>query len=402
VIANKDAYSICSINLSLGDSVRNTQHCPGSVYEAAFASARAAGIVPVVASGNEYMTDALSGPACAPSALSVGAVHDSNHGSFDCDTSTAADKVACFSNVAAFLDIVAPGSSITAGGWTMSGTSMAAPHVAAAAAVLKAAKPSASADQVVAAMKLTGGLVASAAGQMPRLNLDAAFCAITGLTATPAPTAALAINGGAPSTPSPRVTLSVTMPVGDGAGMTMCVSNTAECASMQPFSPKIKWELADVAVNGAKTVNVWLQDGLGNKMTAPATATINFALGADTAAPTDASSLMATPDAASGASVALKWDPSAATDDVTGVSHFIVAYRAGGAPPVKCAAKRGVLFATVPKGDDVSGATVSGLKPNRKYRFRVCTVDYAGNSSSGLSASATTRKRRASTRRLLA
>jgi hypothetical protein len=86
-IANKDNYSICSINLSIGDGRKNSELCPGSVYEVAFATARAAGILPVVSSGNNYYQNGLSDPACAPSAVSVGAVHDADNGAFDsCDT----------------------------------------------------------------------------------------------------------------------------------------------------------------------------------------------------------------------------------------------------------------------------------------------------------------------------
>lgn len=72
-LANRAKYNICAINLSLGDSKKSTTPCRGSVYEAPFAAARAAGVVPVVAAGNNYFTDGISGPACAPSAVSVGA-----------------------------------------------------------------------------------------------------------------------------------------------------------------------------------------------------------------------------------------------------------------------------------------------------------------------------------------
>jgi subtilisin family serine protease len=78
----------------------------------------------VVAAGNNNGADACSqSPASAPSAITVGAT-DSN------------DYLASFSNVGSCLTIFAPGSSIVSAGhqWdtqetTMSGTSMAAPHV---------------------------------------------------------------------------------------------------------------------------------------------------------------------------------------------------------------------------------------------------------------------------------
>lgn len=424
-VANKAKYGICSINLSLGDSGKNAQRCPGSPYEPAFAAARAAGILPAVASGNEYYQNAISSPACAPSAVSVGAVHDSNHGAFDsCDTATAADKVACFSNVAPWLDLLAPGSAITAGGWTMSGTSMASPHVAAAAAVLLAASPASSVAQVVAALKSAGKPVteATSGATFPRIDIDAALASLTGAApgggggsgtgggsaggngsgsgsgapAVPVLRATLSINGGAASTPSPRVKLAVAPAAGVSAdGLQMCVSNGADCSAYVPFAATLSW-LLDRAAAGPKTVSVWLKDAAGKVSPVPASATIGFALGADTAPPADVGSVTATVDDAL-TSMRLKWDPAAATDDVTGVAKFVVVYKAGGYPPAGCATnKKGVLLAPVPEGGDVSEVTVTGLRPRRTYRFRVCAVDYAGNVSEGATGFASTKKRRSS------
>jgi subtilisin family serine protease len=101
---------VCAINLSLGSNTASATPCAESSYEPVFAAARAAGIVPVVASGNEARKGTIASPACAPSAVSVGAVYDSNIGSRawgPCnDTTTAADKVACFSNSASFLTLL--------------------------------------------------------------------------------------------------------------------------------------------------------------------------------------------------------------------------------------------------------------------------------------------------------
>jgi uncharacterized repeat protein (TIGR02543 family) len=72
----------------------------------------------------------------------------------DCnDISTFADKVTCFSNSAPFLTLLAPGAIVNAAGISMSGTSQATPHVAGAAAVLRAAYPDDSVSQTVARMK---------------------------------------------------------------------------------------------------------------------------------------------------------------------------------------------------------------------------------------------------------
>lgn len=106
----------------------------GGSYSAAVNSAVnnavAAGITFAVAAGNDNANAANYSPASAASALTVGAI-------------TSARARASYSNYGSALDIFAPGSSITST-WigsnsatnTISGTSMASPHVAGVAAYL--------------------------------------------------------------------------------------------------------------------------------------------------------------------------------------------------------------------------------------------------------------------------
>jgi len=105
-VNNAKTYNIKAINLSLGiPGVKYKSECSNSSYATAFANARAAGVVPVVASGNDAFPDGISSPACVAGAVRVGAVYDSNIGGVSwgnpvkcSDPTTAADKVACFSN----------------------------------------------------------------------------------------------------------------------------------------------------------------------------------------------------------------------------------------------------------------------------------------------------------------
>lgn len=129
LVASTTSLDIASVNMSLGGG-RHTSPCPGTGVGTAINNLRSLGIGTAVASGNNGWVDAISSPACVPSAISVG-------------STTNADAVSGFSNAAWFLDLLAPGSSIRSsvpGGYSSwNGTSMATPHVAGAWAIMKQA-----------------------------------------------------------------------------------------------------------------------------------------------------------------------------------------------------------------------------------------------------------------------
>ncbi len=184
VVDNQETYNIVAANMSLGGGESATT-CQDSVFAAAIDAAKDAGVLVSVSSGNDGWSDATGFPACVPSATTVGATYDADMGSSSwsmcTDATTEPDQITCFSNDADHVDLLAPGSVISAGGISMSGTSQAAPHVAGAAAVLASAYPTLSPTELEAKLIATGEeLRDMRSGRThPRIDLDAATLAST-------------------------------------------------------------------------------------------------------------------------------------------------------------------------------------------------------------------------------
>lgn len=183
-IANRDSYNIVAINMSLGESNFwiDAPCVANNVFLTPLTAARNAGMAVVASAGNEARKNGITKPACTPGAISVGAVYDANVGGLAwggglcADSTTAADKVACFSNSGNILTLLAPGALIAAAGISMGGTSQAAPHVTGAVAVLRSLYPGETLDQIQARLTTTGKPVTDAGNGIskPRLALLAA------------------------------------------------------------------------------------------------------------------------------------------------------------------------------------------------------------------------------------
>lgn len=151
---------VASVNMSLGGGGPFQQNCDSDASAAAvkpdFDTLVSLGVAPVVAAGNNGFVNGVSAPACISSAIAVGATDDR-------------DAIADFSNRGALLDLFAPGvdinSSVPNNAYALnSGTSMAAPHVAGAFALMRQAYPDFTVAQSLRRMQDTGRDVTYNAG----------------------------------------------------------------------------------------------------------------------------------------------------------------------------------------------------------------------------------------------
>ncbi len=150
---------IAAVNMSLGGQ-GFTSTCDGASQKLAIDQLRAPhpsdltdpGVATVIAAGNGFLTNAISSPACISTAIPVA-------------SSTKTDGVSSFTNMASPVQfpslLFAPGSSIQSSVPTnvfafFNGTSMAAPHVAGAFAILRQIAPTASVTELLEVLKATG------------------------------------------------------------------------------------------------------------------------------------------------------------------------------------------------------------------------------------------------------
>lgn len=183
IAANHAAGTPAVANLSLGGAASST-------VDAAIQAVLDDGVTTVVAAGNSAVDACTASPARVPGAVTVAA-------------SDSADKQASFSNFGSCVDLYAPGVGITSDYYTsttatasMSGTSMAAPHTAGAAAVLLSQNPALAPADVAAALvaNATSGVIAGASAGTPNRLL------YTGATApAPAPAPAPAVTSVSPA-----------------------------------------------------------------------------------------------------------------------------------------------------------------------------------------------------------
>jgi len=191
--------TLAAINMSLGSGLYSAACDDSSSLTPYINDLRALGVATVIATGNNSNSGAIARPACISSAIAVGS---STSGTLVLRE----DEVSSFSNSVPFyvnganangdrlIDLLAPGevilssvSSSTSSYDYKQGTSMAAPHVAGAWAVMKHLAPTASVSQILLWLYRSGSNLIDARNSLslPRISVsNAVRLASTALNAT--------------------------------------------------------------------------------------------------------------------------------------------------------------------------------------------------------------------------
>lgn len=173
VYSLRNTYTIAAANMSLGGGQYTSETACDNANTAAKVATdqlATAGIAVIAASGNDGYTGSTGAPGCVSTIINVG-------------STTKADGISSFSNHASFVDLLAPGSSITTsytlddGFASVNGTSFASPTVAGAWALVREASPNATIEQILAAFQSTGEPITGRSGiaALPRIQVDDAI-----------------------------------------------------------------------------------------------------------------------------------------------------------------------------------------------------------------------------------
>ena len=371
IVGHHTAGTLAVANMSLGGGA-------SAALDAAVQNVINDGVVMAVAAGNDGLNACNYSPARAANAITVG-------------STTTTDARSTFSNTGTCVDIFAPGSSITSA-WignttaisTISGTSMAAPHVAGVAAVLIGRFPTSTPAQIATMLRTsaTPNVVTSAGTGSPNylLYLDPVGGPIV---APPPPT---------PVAPSAPTGIAIT----PGSGQ-ISVRFTAGSAGTSPITSYkysvdggTNWATRQTGTTASPLVITGLTNGSTYLVSIRAVSVVGDGVASTSvsttipvAATTPTAPAIGVASANAGRTATVRWTLGANGGSAI-TSHVVTAYLNGSGTAARSVTVNGATAVT---------ATVTGLTNGGSYTFKVLARNAIGSSALSASSNAVIARR---------
>jgi subtilisin family serine protease len=245
--------AIAAVNISLSFGIYASAHCndDNAMFYSAVANVRSHEIAVVAGTGNARSRIKIGVPACLSNVIAVSATDDG-------------DQVADYADVSGIMHLFAPGGARPDGQgietsqnrgcigcglyWEDEGTSLAAPHVAGAFALLRERHPSASVASMLGALSRTGVMVAdnrtdNIGVTKPRININEALdepvvlAAPSNVTATAIASGTIQLTWNAPTPASQRTSYRVRFRTALANPWTVATSTTTTSFTHENITP---------------------------------------------------------------------------------------------------------------------------------------------------------------------